>query len=214
MDTRSYPPSKFHGALHFAGSCRQNPGRGSIGFLIYSDLDGATLERFNTYVNDRFRICNTSAHYKALIVGLQHALRLGITHITAIGNCDVVLNQVMGTWTVKKPWLNRYYGRVRSLASQFRSFKLQYTHRKYNLTARVLAEQGFDRSLIVWSNNAKDEMLRRCNDPENANNYVMEQSCDGYNKIKEILDMIQYHLPESYAAIQEMCLDLSKETGG
>ena len=85
---------EFHGTLRFGGSCRPNPGHGSIGFLIYNDHDGTVLEKYSTYVNDCFRLTNNAAHYKALIAGLQHALWRGITHITALGHCQLVCQQV------------------------------------------------------------------------------------------------------------------------
>ena len=120
----------------------------------------------------------------------------------------------MGISRVDTPWLKRYCDRVRELASQFWSFKLEHICSKYNSDARALAREGFYNTFVDRSNRAVCEILQRCSDPESAKQYVLEQRCDGYHKMKYILDTLQCRLPQSYAAVLKLCSDIGEEIAG
>eukprot|EP00253_Pinus_taeda_P031975 PITA_31975 len=201
------------GTLHFAGSCRPNPGHGSIGFIIYNDHDASVLEKFSAYINHCFRLRSNVAHYKALIAGLQHALLHGITHITALGHCKVLIDQVERNCAVDTPWLKRYCNRVRKLTSHFQSFQMRHIYSEDNSDAYSLAWVGYNSTFVDQSNSVEREILRRCRDPESAKKYVLDQSCDGYHKTKYILDTIECRLLESYETVQKMCTNISKKMG-
>jgi ribonuclease HI len=80
--------------LYYAGVCRREPGKASIGFIICLENDGTILEKFSAYLNDNFKVTSTSTNYKSLICGLQHAISLGIKHLTARGHFHNIGKQV------------------------------------------------------------------------------------------------------------------------
>jgi len=118
--------------------------------------------------------------------------------------------QVKGNCRVDKPSLKRYRKRVRQLASQFASFKLEHIYSQDNSDARSLARAGFHTIFVDPIYQALWEILYWCHDPESAKNYVLDQRCDGYHKTKYILDTIECCLPESFAAIQKLCTNISR----
>jgi len=70
--------------LYYAGLCRRELGKESIGFIIYLENNGTSLETISAYLNDNFKVTSTSSNYRSLICGLQHAISLIITHLTVL----------------------------------------------------------------------------------------------------------------------------------
>eukprot|EP01018_Ginkgo_biloba_P007476 Gb_18860 [translate_table: standard] len=197
--------------LHFDGACRGNPGLATIGFVIY-DNNGRVLEEFGARLGS-FVLTNNVAEYKALIAALHHALNLHITHLAAYGDSELVCNQVNGKYKVVEPTLQRYCARVWALKSKFQVFILEYNPRKYNSLADSLANAAFDAPFVEQSVAAEREIIRSCVRPECAVQYVKDQICEGYDRIKFILDTIQKRLPASYAAVKEFCRKIKHEMG-
>ena len=71
-----------------------NNGPASIGFLILHKDDQRVIDNFQAYAVSLY-LMSQGNHYKALIVGLHHALECGITHITARGHDMLLCNQVI-----------------------------------------------------------------------------------------------------------------------
>lgn len=84
---------EFHGNAFFAGACRENPGNGSIGVVIYNAKNNNVIEQFSEYLGSSI-ITSNVAHYRALIAALQHALNHGITHLTVYGHSELICKQV------------------------------------------------------------------------------------------------------------------------
>ena len=80
--------------LYYASVCRHGLGKASIRFIICLENDGTILEKFSAYLNDNFKVTSTSANYKSLICGLQHAISLGIKHLTTRGHFHNIGKQV------------------------------------------------------------------------------------------------------------------------
>jgi len=193
--------------LHFDGACRGNPGTAGTGFVL-RDGNGRVIERFSRLLG--YNLTNNVAEYKALIAGLRHALRNGITDIVAYGDSDLLCNQVNGQYQVRDERLRRYYNTVLQLLRRFQTGRVLYVPREQNQEADRLANRGIEEDPVE---DCTDEILRRCRTPQGAMNYVLEKRCEGFSQLCFILDTIQQNFPDSYAAIQQWCGGIENLTG-
>nr|ADE76020.1 unknown [Picea sitchensis] len=191
------PPCK----LYFDGACRGNPGTAGIGFLL-KDSNGEVVERFCSLLG--YKLTNNVAEYKALIAGLQHALDHGITSIQAYGDSELICKQVNGQYRVANRRLARYYNTVCQLLGKFESHEVLHVPRDENCAADDLANDGIDRPVVDTSSAAQLRVIQRCRTPEGAKKFILEKRSEGILQLRFILDTIQFALPKSYDAVQEL----------
>ncbi|XP_070005986.1 uncharacterized protein [Nicotiana sylvestris] len=84
-------------------------------------------------------ITNNKAEYEAVIAGLELALELGINQIIIKSDSQLVVNQMLGTYTAKEVRMQQYLAKVWDLIKQFQTWKVTLIPRDENVEADALA---------------------------------------------------------------------------
>ena len=126
--------------LYTDGAARGNPGPAGAGAVL---LDGrnqiATLTRFLGE-----KLTNNEAEYRALILGLELALKNRAGDLEVFMDSQLIVNQVTGQYKIKQARLYKLYTEVARLAKQFSSIKFSHIPRKENKQADRLANLALD----------------------------------------------------------------------
>ena len=141
IDSTSISPEKTY-VLRFDGGSRGNPGTAGAGMVLYDSEYGAEIWSGYQYLGETNT--NNEAEYMGLITGLQCARSLGIEHIVAQGDSQLILRQLEGRYKVNSPNLKAYYDEALSLSKEFSSFKTSHIERNRNARADALANEAMD----------------------------------------------------------------------
>lgn len=123
------PPWKmyFNGAAHRGGA-----GAG----VVFVTSQGEVLPYSFTLT----QICsNNVAEYQALILGLEMAVEMKRLQLQAFGYSQLVVNQLLGSYEVKKPKLCPYHDYAKKLMGWLGDVTIQHVPRKENKKADALA---------------------------------------------------------------------------
>ncbi|XP_037495700.1 uncharacterized protein Mb2253c [Jatropha curcas] len=78
---------------------------------------------------------NNVAEYRAVILGLKHALRKGFKNIRVQGDSNLVCMQIQGLWKIKAQNLADLCKEAKELKDKFTSFQIRHVLREYNSEA-------------------------------------------------------------------------------
>nr|XP_016496214.1 PREDICTED: uncharacterized protein LOC107815202 [Nicotiana tabacum] len=84
-------------------------------------------------------VTNNEAEYEAVIAGLELARELGITQIVIKSDSQLVVNQMLGTYTAREARMQEYLEKVRELIRKFQTWKVMQIPREENTEADALA---------------------------------------------------------------------------
>ena len=127
--------------LHCDGASRGNPGRASIGFVLYDAQGNEVLGR-GEVLGDA--ITNNVAEYTALLRGLEAALAHGVRRIRARLDSELVVRQVRGEYRVRHAGLQPLHATVCARIREFASFTIEHVPRAENQRADALANAALD----------------------------------------------------------------------
>jgi ribonuclease HI len=128
--------------VHYTdGASRGNPGDAGAGVLI-CDAEGNVLDEVSVYLG---RTTNNVAEYRALILGLDRARRLGARSVRVVSDSELMVRQMNGLYRVRNPGIAPLYERARALAGAFETFRIEHVLRGRNARADELANRGIDR---------------------------------------------------------------------
>ncbi|XP_059310562.1 uncharacterized protein LOC132061902 [Lycium ferocissimum] len=82
---------------------------------------------------------NNVAEYQALILGLEMAVDMKQLQLQVFGDSQLIINQLLGSYDVKKPKLLPYYGYAQKLIGWLGDVTLQHVPRRENKKADTLA---------------------------------------------------------------------------
>ncbi|XP_074277586.1 uncharacterized protein LOC141601220 [Silene latifolia] len=82
---------------------------------------------------------NNMVEYQALILGLQMAIEIGVRDMDIYGDSELVVNQVLGEYEVKKEDLIPYHQQALQLPNQFDDIHVGHVPRSANMLADALA---------------------------------------------------------------------------
>ncbi len=137
------PPAPDHllGCRLFTdGASRGNPGEAGAGAVIV-DEHGEERAACSAYLG----VCtNNVAEYKALLLGLAEARRLGCTEIAIAMDSELIVRQLKGQYKVKHAALLPLYQQVRDHLSRFGHWSVAHIPRAENARADQLANRGID----------------------------------------------------------------------
>ncbi|MFA5628883.1 MAG: ribonuclease HI family protein [Dehalococcoidales bacterium] len=125
--------------MHTDGASRGNPGRSAIGVTI-KDEKGNLLKSVSQAIGIT---TNNQAEYKAIIVALDQAVKLGAKQVELRSDSELVVFQLTGRYKVKKDTLQPLFQEVTALISRFESFKIRHIPRAQNSEADALANKAF-----------------------------------------------------------------------
>lgn len=125
--------------LFFDGCSKGNPGRAGAGAVIY---DESNNEVFAESVFAGYSATNNEAEYTGLILGLNTALKQGITELQVRGDSQLVIRQMQGKYKVNSPKLAPLYQCAVTLASKFSKIDYEHVYRDSNARADALSNTG------------------------------------------------------------------------
>jgi len=85
---------------------------------------------------------NNEAEYTGLILGLNEALKQGITELHVCGDSQLVVRQMQGKYKVKSPNLVPLHQCATTLASKFSKIEFEHVYRDKNQRADALSNRG------------------------------------------------------------------------
>jgi len=122
------------------GASRGNPGRAGAGICILDDA-GRELVGFGCYLG---QCTNNVAEYRALELGLEKALELGLRKLDIRLDSELVVRQIRGEYKVRNAVLKPLFDRVKKLLARLDDYSIRHVPRKENARADSLANQGID----------------------------------------------------------------------
>ncbi|MCJ7605363.1 MAG: ribonuclease HI family protein, partial [Dehalococcoidales bacterium] len=87
---------------------------------------------------------NNQAEYRAVIAGLEKAVKLGAKHVKLFSDSELVVRQILGRYKVKNAGLRPLYSDVVRLLGKLESFKAASVPRGKNSEADGLANEALD----------------------------------------------------------------------
>jgi ribonuclease HI len=116
-----------------------------------------------------FPASNNVAEYEALVNGLRIAIELGVRHLDARGDSQLVVDQVMKNSHCRDPKMEAYCDEVRRLEDKFYGLELNHIVRRYNETADELAKIASGRTTVpldVFSQDLHQPSVKTDDTPE------------------------------------------------
>jgi ribonuclease HI len=95
-----------------------------------------------------FPASNNVAEYEALVNGLCIAIELGVRHLDARVDSQLVIDQVMKNSHCRDQKMEAYCDEVRRLEDKFYEFELNHIARRYNETVDELAKIASGRTTV------------------------------------------------------------------
>ncbi|KAJ9135268.1 hypothetical protein P3X46_032474 [Hevea brasiliensis] len=121
--------------LAFDGASKGNPGPAGAGAVLHAE-DGSMVCRLREGLGTA---TNNVAEYRAVILGLKHALRKGFKHIRVRGDSNLVCMQIQGLWKIKNQNLAGLCKEANELKNKFISFHIEHVLRELNSEADTQA---------------------------------------------------------------------------
>jgi ribonuclease HI len=126
--------------IYTDGAIRPSVGLSGLGVIIL-DRQGNVL----TWITGRAgRLTNNEAEYEAVILALEHLVRLQPSKATIFSDSLVVIDQVQGRAATHAPGLRQQLARVRALMGRLPPVSFQHVPRKRNRLADALANDVAD----------------------------------------------------------------------
>ena len=126
--------------LYSDGSSRGNPGPAAIG-VVMLDGTGTTVGRFSERIG---KATSNQAEYRALIAGLELALKLGAKRVDINLDSELVAKQLKGEYKVRNAGLKPLFHKASQLLKEFDSFTIARLSRRENRKAHALVRQRLD----------------------------------------------------------------------
>jgi len=122
------------------GASRGNPGQAGAGAVLLAD-NGEELVAKSVYLGT---CTNNVAEYKALLIGLEEALRLGCNELAIALDSELIVRQIQGRYKVKNETLATLFTEVREHLARFGKWTITHVPRAQNARADQLANKGID----------------------------------------------------------------------
>ena len=134
------------------GASRGNPGPASIGVLVM-DQNGKALVEDKKFIGIT---TNNEAEYRALILALEHAVKLKANEVDCFMDSELVVRQLSGQYKVKSEKMAGFHARVRELAGKFETITFSHVRREHpnQKVVDALANQALDERGRVGGLNA------------------------------------------------------------
>ena len=123
------------------GGSRGNPGPAGYGAVVRTADRSTVLAEAKQAIGTA---TNNVAEYRALIAGLDDAVKLGATEADIFMDSKLVVEQMSGRWKVKHPDLIELHAEARKLAARFERISYTWVPRAHNSHADRLANEAMD----------------------------------------------------------------------
>jgi ribonuclease HI len=122
------------------GGARGNPGPAAIAAVV-STPDGEVIDRHGELIGNA---TNNVAEYRALLLGIERARDLGATEVLLIGDSELIVRQVQGTYRVKQAHLRPLHQQVLEALKVFDRWRIEHVRRELNAAADMLVNEALD----------------------------------------------------------------------
>jgi len=119
----------------------KNPGTGTYGFVAYKD--GTKIAEGSGLAGES--VTNNFAEYEALIQGLIAVREYSATKVKVLSDSQLLVNQMLGKWKVKKGAYAERHLEARKLAKGFKSLDFVWIPREMNREADELTRKAYDK---------------------------------------------------------------------
>ena len=102
---------------------------------------GEVLAECSQYLGET---TNNVAEYKAVLLGLERALELGIQNVEVRADSELLIKQLRGEYRVRNEGLKPLHDAAQRLLARFKTKKLVHVRREQNSDADRLANAGID----------------------------------------------------------------------
>ncbi|MFW6155053.1 MAG: ribonuclease HI family protein [Planctomycetota bacterium] len=127
------------------GGSRGNPGPAAAGVVLADDR-GQTIHAAGHFLG---RATNNVAEYRALLAGLDEALRRGVKRVAVRSDSELMVRQLAGAYRVRNTALKPLYEEALSKLSRFESVEVVHVGREENTRADRLVNEALDRQANV-----------------------------------------------------------------
>ena len=134
------PRSIGRGRLFTDGASRGNPGEAGAGAVV-CDAAGGELAARSAYLG---QCTNNVAEYRALLIGLEEAQRLGCRELDISLDSELIVRQLQGRYKVKNETLQTLFHEVQGRLAGFTRWTVGHVPRAKNARADELANRGID----------------------------------------------------------------------
>jgi ribonuclease HI len=127
--------------LYCDGASRGNPGPAGAGAALYNP-QGELAAHQGEYLGEA---TNNVAEYQALLLGLNLARDLGVTHLQVFADSQLMVRQLTGRYQVKSPHLLPLWQQAKKELQKFEACAISQVARAENREADALANRAIDR---------------------------------------------------------------------
>lgn len=122
------------------GGARGNPGPAAAGVVIKNEK-GKILAAFGRYLSET---TNNQAEYRALILALEHALKLNGAEIACYADSELMIKQLNHEYKVRDPNLAPLFLKIWNLSTKFKKISYHHIFREKNKEADKLVNETLD----------------------------------------------------------------------
>ncbi|HPI67120.1 MAG TPA: ribonuclease HI family protein [bacterium] len=128
--------------IYTDGGARNNPGPAGIGAVIF---DAKNLTK-PLYLHKKYigETTNNQAEYKAVVLGLEEAKKLGVTEVEVRLDSELVCKQINGQYKLKNPDFQDSFIKIFNLRQSFKKIIFKHVPREQNKLADKLVNEAID----------------------------------------------------------------------
>ena len=127
--------------LQTDGGARGNPGPSAIAAVFYNE----DLEILNSCSEFIGNATNNTAEYKALILGIESALKNSYSNLDIRMDSELIVKQIKGEYKVKDENLKLLHAKARELLSKVEYYTISHVRREQNKEADRLVNVCLDK---------------------------------------------------------------------
>lgn len=126
--------------VHVDGGARGNPGPAAVAAVV-SDEDGEILTDAAQVIG---RATNNHAEYRAVLLGIETARKLGASAVDLVGDSELVVKQLKGEYRVKNADLKPLHAEVKAALAELDDWSIRHVRRENNAEADRLVNEALD----------------------------------------------------------------------
>jgi ribonuclease HI len=128
--------------VHVDGGARGNPGPAAAAAVL-SSPGGELLDEHAQLLGTA---TNNVAEYRALLLGLERARKLGASEVEVVGDSELIAKQVKGIYKVKHPAMRPLHAEALAALRAFESWSIRTVPRAQNADADALVNAALDQA--------------------------------------------------------------------
>jgi ribonuclease HI len=122
------------------GGARGNPGPAAYGYVLEAE-DGTVLAAHGESIGTA---TNNVAEYRALVAGLEKALKLQVDELEVVSDSELLVKQMRGEYKVKNPVLRELWEEAQELERRLGRVTYTAVRREHNELADRLVNEALD----------------------------------------------------------------------